>query len=61
MGQAWECKLMLCNVQVLKTIPWEKVNIRVVGVEIIHAGEVFDGSREEIANLLQENGYIYKV
>ena len=42
-------------------MPWEKVNIRVVGVEIIHAGEVFDGSREEIANLLQENGYIYKV
>ena len=27
----------------------------------VAAGEVFDGSRDEIVNLLQENGYLYKV
>ena len=42
-------------------MPWDKVNIQVVGVEIAHAGEVFDGSKEEISSLLEENGYSYKV
>ena len=47
--------------QVLKTIPWEQVNIRILGVEIVHAGQVFDGSEEEITKLLEANKYIYKV
>ena len=37
------------------------VNIRVLGVEIVHAGQVFDGSEDEIMKLLDNNGYIYKV
>ena len=42
-------------------MPWDMVNIRVLGVEIVHAGQVFDGSEEEIMKLLDNNGYIYKV
>jgi len=42
---------------VLKTIPWGMVNMKVVGAETAHAGEVFDGSREEIDDLMIHHGY----
>ena len=35
--------------------------MRVVGVETVHAGQVFDGSEDEITKLMEENGYKYQV
>ena len=37
-----------CGVQVLKTIPWDKVDIEVLLVELEHAGTIFPGTREEV-------------
>ena len=42
---------------VLQTIPWDKVNIRVLVVEVKRAGEIFEGNRFEIRKLLKDNGY----
>ena len=35
--------------------------MKIVGVETVHAGKVFNGSEEDIIKLLDENGYKYKV
>jgi len=43
--------------QVLKTIPWELVNIDVLGIETKHAGEVFEGSESKIIEFLNTVGY----
>ena len=45
----------------LKSVPWNEVNIQLLGIEMAHAGEVFDGSKEEITRFLHKNRYIYKV
>ena len=42
-------------------MPWDKVDIRVLGVEIAHTGAVFDGTTEDIVNLLEDQNYVYKV
>ena len=42
---------------VLKTIPWEKVDIRVMTVETHLAGRIFPGSREDLISYLEEVGY----
>ena len=42
---------------VLQTIPWDKVNIRVLIIEVNHAGEIFEGNRFQIRKLLKDNGY----
>jgi hypothetical protein len=42
---------------VLQTIPWDKVNIRVLIVEVRNAGKIFDGNRFQIRKLMKENGY----
>jgi len=44
---------------VLRTIPWDKVDIEVVTVETNHAGEVFPGTKEEIREYMAEQGYVY--
>ena len=43
---------------VLKTIPWDKLDIRVLQVEMDLAGQVFDGTAEDIRKLLNDNGYV---
>ena len=43
--------------QVLKTIPWNLVNINVLGIETEHAGKVFEGSEEDILKYLRSVGY----
>ena len=43
--------------QVLKTIPWEKVDIRTLSVETQFAGDVLEGSRKDIIDLLTGVGY----
>lgn len=47
------------ELQVLKTIPFDKVDIRVLDVEVDHIGQVFDGSRAEFRKLLRDNGYVF--
>ena len=44
---------------VLNSIPWKDVDIDVVGVEVNHAGDIFDGNRDDIADLLYEHEYKY--
>ena len=48
---------MYCSCQVLRTIPWDKVDIEVLSVETDLAGKVLDGSRQEIIELLENAGY----
>jgi len=43
--------------QVLKTVPWDLVNINVLGIETEHAGKVFEGSEDDISNYLDSVGY----
>ena len=42
---------------VLKTIPFDKVNISVLNVEMNRVGVVFDGREREMREFLDENGY----
>ena len=42
---------------VLQTIPWDKVNIRVLIIEINHLGTIFEGNRFQVRKFLKENGY----
>jgi len=44
---------------VLQSIPWEKVDIEVMGIELAHAGKVFPGTRQEIHQFINEKGYLY--
>ena len=45
--------------EVLKTVPWDKVDIEVLLIELIHAGSLFKGSREEIHQFLSSKNYVY--
>ena len=45
--------------QVLKTIPWESVDIRAISVETEFAGEVMEGDREDIFSLLTGLSYTH--
>ena len=42
---------------VLKTVPWEKVNIKLLGVEVEHVGKIFDGNRKDLLITLNQQGY----
>ena len=44
---------------VLKTVPWDKVDIEVLLIELIHAGSLFKGSREETHKFLSSKNYVY--
>jgi len=43
--------------QVLKTVPWDLVDIRVLGIETEHAGKVFNGTKRDISSFLQSAGF----
>ena len=43
--------------QVLKTIPFDKVDIKILQVEMNHVGEIFDGTKENFKHFLDINGY----
>ena len=45
--------------QVLKTIPFQYLNIKLFGIETEHAGKVFKGSEKDIKDILKANGYEY--
>ena len=41
----------------LQTIPWNLVDIKVLGIETEHAGKVFEGTEKDISNYLQSVGF----
>ena len=45
------------ELKVLRTIPFDKVDIRLWDIEMNHAGEVFEGTRDDIRKFLFSNGY----
>ena len=45
---------------VLKTIPWNKINVTLLGVEVNHAGDIFSGTEREIIELLEDQGFELK-
>ena len=44
---------------VLKTLPWNKINMTLIDVEVNHAGVIFPGTREDIQNFLISQNYPY--
>jgi len=44
--------------QILKTIPWDKVDITLLGIEINHVGTIFPGTLESLREYLFDKGYI---
>ena len=42
---------------VLQNLNWNKIHISSLSVEINHAGEIFDGTREDIYELMLTNGF----
>ena len=42
---------------VLRTIPWQKLNISVILIEVTQAGRLFEGSKEELREFLENRGF----
>lgn len=42
---------------VLKTIPWKKLNISVILIEVTQAGRLFKGSQDELQKFLEKKGF----
>ena len=45
---------------ILKTIPWNQINVTLFSVEINHAGRIFPESENDIRQFMKEKGYKYK-
>ena len=45
--------------EVLKTIPFQNVDMQLFGIETAHAVEIFDGTAKDISQRLHNNGYRY--
>lgn len=43
--------------EILKTIPFQKVDIKVISIEHKHIGKIFPGSYNELKTLMENNGY----
>ena len=43
--------------QILKTIPFKEVDIKVIDLEANHLGEIFPGTWQDILNYLETQGY----
>jgi hypothetical protein len=43
--------------RVLQTLPWDKVDIRVILVEVDHLGKIFEGNLAEFEAFLTSKGY----
>ena len=41
----------------LKTLPWNKISMTLIDVEVNHAGAIFPGTRDDIQNYLSSQGY----
>ena len=42
---------------ILNSLPWDRINITSLTVEINHAGETLPGSQSDIRHLMQRQGY----
>ena len=49
------------EIPILKTIPFDKVDIKVIGVEFKHLGNTFPGTLQDLDDLLLKNGYEFHV
>ena len=49
----------MIHLKVLKSLPWDKVDIEVMLVELHMAGKVFPGTRHEVHLFLDDKGYDY--
>ena len=49
------------EIQILKTIPFDKVDIKVIDVEFKHLGNTFPGTLQDLDDLLITNGYEFSV
>lgn len=47
------------EINVLRTIPFDKVDIKILDIEANHLGEVFEGNRTDLAELLTKSGYYH--
>ena len=47
------------ELQILKSIPFEKVDIKVLDIEHKHMGDIFPGSFQELKTFLELKGYDY--
>ena len=43
--------------QILKTVPFNEVDIKIIGLEITAIGKIFPGTWEDILNYLDAQGY----
>ena len=42
---------------VLQTLPWNRINVTLLTVEVNHAGVIFPGNSEDIQNFMKGQGY----
>ena len=42
---------------ILNNPDWDNVDISIISIEMQHAGEIFDGTKQEIRNFLESKGY----
>lgn len=45
------------ELQVLKTIPFDKVDIKILDIEVNHLGQIFAGKKRQLQKLLTKAGY----
>ena len=45
--------------QVLQTIPFDKVDISLIMVEMAHLGTIFEGDNDSLRRFLHEQGYVF--
>merc|ERR1712241_369658 len=45
------------ELQVLRTIPFDKVDIKILDIEMNHIGQIFEGSASDLRRHLENSGY----
>merc|ERR1719245_2144987 len=45
------------ELQVLRTIPFDKVDIKILDIEMNHVGQIFEGSATDLRRHLEKSGY----
>ena len=43
---------------ILKTIPWDKMTVKLLGIEIAHLGKVFEGTWQDVSKYLFNEDFI---
>ena len=43
--------------QVLRTVPFDKVDIKILDIEMNHIGQIFEGSASDLRLHLENSGY----